>query len=224
VERRFENDLKELKSRILAMGGLVEQAIERATQALHERNPRKLEDVFSIEKKINTHHIDIDSSCVEVLARLSPVATDLRLILSILKINTDLERMGDQAVNIAYNAEHYLKDESIQAVDIYLPQMATAVRKMVRDSLDAFTNSDVVLAQNVLEQDDEVDSFKNRIFKTLIPFMKDHPSQVESAVDLILIARNLERMGDHATNIAEDVIFAYTGEDVRHGHQSEGES
>lgn len=216
MERQFETELKELKNKILAMGGYVEQAIDKATQALNDRNPRKLDDVHELERKVNEAHIDIDNTCLEVLARQSPVAADLRLILAITKINTDLERMSDQAVNISFNASHYMGDQTIE-VALNIPQMAAAVKTMVRNSLDAFMRADTQLAQMVLESDDEVDEYKNKVFKQLIPYMKKNPEKIEAALDLILIARNLERMGDHATNIAEDVIFACTGEDVRHG-------
>jgi phosphate transport system protein len=216
MERRFEGELKNLKAQILAMGGYVEQAIDKATLALNTRDLKKLDEVRALEKKVNEAHMTIDSMCLEVLARQSPVAADLRLILAIIKINTDLERMGDQAVNISYNAEHYLSQNKID-LDLKISEMAAAVKVMVRQSLDAFTREDTVLAQQVLESDDAVDDFKNHVFKTLIPYMAQNSGQIESALNLILIARNLERMGDHATNIAEDVIFAFTGEDVRHG-------
>lgn len=214
--RNFESELKTLKGRILEMGGYVEQAIDIATQALHERDVSKLDGIHLVERRVNEAHVLIDNACVELLARQSPFAADLRLVIAIIKINTDLERMGDQAVNISYNAAHYLKDTRIDVADD-LTKMAAAVKIMVRNSLDAFMNQDTVLAQAVLEADDEVDGYKNKMFQRLLPFMKQEPSLVESALDLILIARNLERMGDHATNIAEDVIFACTGEDVRHG-------
>lgn len=220
MQRQFEQELRELKNRILAMGGLVEQSIEKATHTLQAKDKNGLAALRAIERKINEEHIAIDSLCLEVLARLSPVAADLRLILAIIKINTDLERMGDQAMNIGYNTEHYIEDGGIdlqESLKLNLPTMATAVRKMVRDALDAFMKGDTVLAQKVLESDDEVDSYKNNIFDTLVTFMRTKPDQIGSALDLILVARNLERMGDHATNIAEDVIFACTGEDVRHG-------
>lgn len=216
MERRFESELKELKSRILAMGGFVEQAIEKATKALQERNTALLDEVHATERKINEAHIDVDNFCLEILARQAPVAADLRLILAVIKINNDLERMGDQAVNISYNAEHYIGDQPIELA-LNLPQMATLVKAMVRHSLDAFMRGDTKLAQEVLESDDAVDEIKNRVFDLLIPYMQTNPDRIESALNLILIARNLERMGDHATNIAEDVIFACTGEDVRHG-------
>jgi phosphate transport system protein len=216
MERRFESELKDLKNMILTMGGQVEMTIEKVIEAFNTRNKSKLEDVWSIEKKINKLHIEIDNTCLEVLARLSPVAADLRLILAIIKINNDLERIGDQAVNISYNADHFLTERNLD-IKLELPKMASLVQAMVRDSLDAFTRGDVNLAQEVLLRDDEVDGIKNSTFKLLVGYMQQNPSQIESALDLILIARNLERMGDHATNIAEDVIFACTGEDVRHG-------
>jgi len=226
MQRQFESELRELKNRILAMGGLVEQSIEKATQVLQTREPSAIAGIRGVERKINEEHVAIDSLCLEVLARLSPVAADLRLILAIIKINTDLERMGDQAMNIVYNIEHYIDDGGIdlqENLKLNLPLMAAAVRKMVRDSLDAFMKGDTALAQRVLESDDEVDAYKNKIFDTMVSFMRSKPDQIGSALDLILIARNLERMGDHATNIAEDVIFACTGEDVRHGHGADGQ-
>jgi phosphate transport system protein len=216
MERKFEAELKNLKSQVLAMGGFVEQSIEKAIQAFNLRDTAKLEEVRALERKVNQAHIEIDNLCLELLARQSPVAQDLRLILAIIKINTDLERMGDQAVNVAHNTQHYLEDQVVR-VALNLPHMAELVRAMVRDSLDALVREDIIMAQDILERDDEVDDFKNRIFKSMVTYMKENPAQVESALDLILIARNLERMADHATNIAEDVIFAYTGEDVRHG-------
>lgn len=217
MERRFEAELKDLKGRILAMGGYVEQAIEKATEALEARDPSLLEAVHALEEKINEAHMEIDNKCLEILARLAPVAMDLRLILAVIKINTDLERMGDQAVNISYNTEHYITDKKID-VALNLTEMANQVKSMVRNSLDAFMRADIQLAQTVLESDDAVDANKNRVFDLLVPYMKQNPEKIEAALDLILIARNLERMADHATNIAEDAIFASTGEDVRHGH------
>lgn len=216
MERKIESELKNLKGRILEMGGYVEQAIDMVTKALHDRDVTSLSGVRAIEHKVDDAHVAIDNACVELLARQSPFAADLRLIIAIIKINTDLERMGDQAMNISYNADHYLKESRIDVADD-LSKMGVAVKSMVRMALDAFMKQDVTMAQQVLEADDEVDGYKNAMFRHLIPYMKNDPSTVESALDLILIARNLERMGDHATNIAEDVIFACTGEDVRHG-------
>lgn len=214
--RGFEIELKELKDELLKMGGYVELAISKATEGLNLRDARCLKEVRVFEDKINEAHILIDNMCLEILARLSPVAADLRLILSVVKINTDLERMGDQAMNISYNTEHYLDDKSVE-LSLELPKMSELVKAMVRDALDAFMRGDIELAREVLTRDDAVDKIKNNSFKLMVPYMQNNPNKIEAALDLILIARNLERMGDHATNIAEDVIFTYTGVDVRHG-------
>lgn len=216
MQRQFETELRELKNRILAMGGLVEQAIEKSTLLLGSRDQSGFTQLKSIERRINEENMMIDSICLEILARLSPVAADLRLILAIIKINTDLERMGDQAMNIGYNVDHFIEDGGVD-LKLNLPLMAGLVKKMVRDSLDAFMKDDIQLAQQVLESDDEVDQCKNDVFLKMVAFMRTSPDQIGPALDMILVARNLERMADHATNIAEDVIFACTGEDVRHG-------
>ena len=214
--RHFETELKNLKEQILAMGGHVERAVEAATQALIQKKPELLKTVHELEAKINREHMEVDEACVRLLARQSPLAADLRLVIAVLKISTDLERMGDQAVNIAYNAKDYLGRTPVKEL-VDTPIMASEVRSMVRDCLDAFVRQDRELAQNVLERDDKVDALKDKIFRELITYMTANPSDVEAALDLILIARNLERLGDHATNIAEDVIFAVTGNDIRHG-------
>lgn len=216
MQRHFDIELKNLKEQILAMGGHVETAVECATKALMQRKPELLKQVYELEDKINQEHIQVDESCVQLLARQSPLAADLRLVVAILKISTDLERMGDQAVNISHNTREYLEGPAVKDL-IDLPQMAADVRTMVRESLDAFVKQDRDLAQAVLLKDDAVDAMKDKIFKDLTEVMRKKPELVEQALDLILIARNLERLGDHATNIAEDVIFAVTGSDIRHG-------
>ena len=214
--RQFESELKSLKEQILAMGGHVEVSVESATQALIQRDVSRLKLVNEMEEKINLEHKQVDEACVQLLARQSPLAADLRLVVAILKISTDLERMGDQAINIAHNTRDYLKDEPIKPL-VDLPVMAREVRAMVRQSLDAFVRQDKTLAKQVLEMDDNVDSLKDKIFHELIGMIEQNPKIAKQALDLILIARNLERLGDHATNIAEDVIFVVSGEDVRHG-------
>lgn len=216
MDRHFDAELTKLKDLILSMGGSVEQAIEHATQALLLREPERLERVFTLEDQVNKSHITVDETCLNLLALQAPMAKDLRLIIAIMKINTDLERMGDQAVNIAHNAKRYLAEPPLKPL-IDLPRMAEDVRAMVRDSLDSLVKRDQNLANDVLNRDDRVDAFKNQIFRELITYMIGDPRAIERALNLILIARNLERIGDHATNIAEDVIFAITGRDVRHG-------
>lgn len=216
MERTMDSQLDELKRLILVMGGHVERALSEATVALISRNSENFNQVHDIEKKINEGHMAVDNACLSVLAKQGPVAKDLRLILSIVKINTDLERMGDQCVNIAYTGKDYLSRQPLSHVsDITV--MSQLVREMVKDSLDCFVRGDVVLAKKILLKDDEVDGLKNKVFRDHLSHMKTAPQDVEACLDLILVARNLERLGDHATNIAEDVIFAFTGKDVRHG-------
>lgn len=214
--RHVDIELRSLKEKILAMGGCVESAIEEATQALIEREPKRFSRVHELEKQINQAHIAVDEACLDLLARQSPLAADLRLVVAIIKINTDLERMGDQAVNISHNGERYLAEPPLKPL-IDLPRMAEKVRVMVREALDAFVRGDATLAQKVLDVDDDVDALKDQIFRELITYMISDPKAIQRALNLILIARNLERLGDHATNIAEDVIFATTGRDIRHG-------
>lgn len=215
MERHFDVSLRELKERLVTMAGHVERAIESATQALQRRDREQIEKVFELEKRINEAHVAVDSACVTLLALQQPLAADLRLIVAMIKINCDLERMGDQAVNIANNSERYIKGEPLKPL-VDLPRMFGEVRVMVREALDSFVRADAPLARTVLRRDDAVDALKNKIFKDVLEHIKAHPNGIEQGLNLILIARNLERIGDHATNIAEDVIFAISGDDIRH--------
>lgn len=216
MHRQFEEELKDLKEQILAMGSHVEQAVEAATKALILRQPGNFKLVHELEERINREHKEVDESCLQLLARQSPLAADLRLVIAVLKISTDLERMGDQAVNIAQNAKDYLEHEPITEL-VKIPRMATEARAMVREALDAFVKQDKPLAEAVILKDDLIDDLKGQVFRELVAYMSQNPTNIQPALDLILIARNLERLGDHATNIAEDVIFAVTGDDIRHG-------
>lgn len=220
TQRTLDVGLDELRHRLMVMSGYVEVALESAIQAWRARNTDRLKQVYEIEDKVNDCHVSIDDACLKLLATQQPMASDLRLILSIVKINSDLERMVDQAVNIANNAEYYLKaPPAIQLVE--LSSMADEVKWMVKASIDAVVKSDETLAHEVCLRDDKVDDFKDRIFRNILGQIKQDPSLVEQGFNLILIARNLERIGDHATNIAEDVIFTVSGEDIRHGAKSE---
>ncbi len=216
MERVLDNQLEELKKLILLMGGHVEKSLSVAITALLEKDLAKFNLVHDIEKKINEAHIQVDNACMAMLAKQGPVAKDLRLILSIIKINTDLERMGDQAVNIAFTGKDYLGREPLLQIN-HITRMTELAGQMVKDSLDSFVRGDLDLAKKILMMDDEVDELKNKVFHELISHIKLNPLHVEACMDIILIARNLERLGDHATNIAEDVIFAVTGKDIRHG-------
>lgn len=216
MDRSIDSGMSKLKNKLLLMGGYVEKAIEEATVGLVEGKADRFSKVHDHEKIVNQLHKEVDEDCLHLLATESPMARDLRTIIAVIKINTDLERMGDQAVNIALNAAEYLRDPPIKPL-IDIPRMAEISRWMVREALDAFVRVDLKLADEVLKRDDEVDELKNQIFRELLTYMVSDPKKIEQALNLILIARNLERVGDHATNIAEDVIFIGTGKDIRHG-------
>jgi phosphate transport system protein len=215
IHRQIDTGLNELKEQLITMAGYVEESVEYATRAWRDRDKNTIQKVYEIEEKVNAAHMAVDASCVKLLATQQPLAQDLRLILSIIKINTDLERMVDQAVNIAKNAEYYLKAPALSDVKD-LSEMSDAVKFMVREAIDAFVKSDDVLARKVLQCDDKVDNFKDKIFHDVLEHIKAEPKDIEQGLNVILIARNLERIGDHSTNVAEDVIFTVSGKDVRH--------
>lgn len=216
MHRIVDDELTQLKKQLMEMGGHVEKAVDAAIQALTQRQIDKFDEVFEVEKIINREHLQVDEKCLEILAKQSPLATDLRLVIACIKINTDLERMGDQAVNIAHNGRYYLSEPELKPL-IDIPRMAQEARLMIQEALQAFVKRDLELARTVLDRDDGVDELKNRIMRDLVAIMQNDSKTVERSLALILIARNLERLGDHATNIAEDVIFAVTGDDIRHG-------
>lgn len=215
----MEKQLAQVKSTLLEMGGGVEKALGLLADSIGTRNPEVHKEVRLIENNINACHKEVDLLCLQVLAMQSPRAKDLRFILSCIKINTDLERMGDQCVNISHTSQDYVEGSALAEVKTVL-EMARKVRSMLRRSLDCFVSNQLADAQEILTLDDEIDGYKNRIFQQMIQVMKTDSSKVTEAVDLILIARNLERIADHCTNIAEDVIFSLTGDDVRHGGSS----
>lgn len=217
MERAIDTQLEELKKTILLMGGHVEKSLMLVTTALLAKDITMFSEVHEIEKRINEDHILVDSMCMNVIAKQGPVAKDLRLIISVIKINNDLERMGDQAVNISYSGKDYLGRKPIVSQLGDIEKMSEIAGRMVKGSLDCFVRGDTEQAKKILMMDDEIDALKAKVFLDATAHMKLHPEDVEAGLDLILIARNLERLGDHATNIAEDVIFAITGRDVRHG-------
>lgn len=216
MERTIDNQLEELKKLISKMGAHVEHSLAVDAQALAQKNINQFSQVHEIEKNINDDQLKVDSACISILAKQSPVARDLRFILSIIKINTDLERMGDQAVNIAYLGREFVQRKSMLTTT-EIEKMFQLVQKMVREALDAFVKGDMKLAKQVLEMDDEVDSLRTDVNVKLKEKMKNTPTEIDACLDLILMARNLERLGDHATNVAEGVVYAYSGKDIRHG-------
>ncbi len=226
VVRHFQEDLGVLKERLLAMGGLAEDRVSRAVSALVGRDADLLDQVATGDEAINRLHIEIDTRAFTLLALHQPMATDLRAIVAALKINTDLERVGDLAVNVAQAAARYLAYPPIKPL-VDIPEMGEIAQRMLRNALDAFVARDVGLAERVLREDDRLDSLKTQVFRDLLDYMLRDRATVEPALDLILISRHLERIGDHATNIAEDVIFLVSARDVRHhaadeAHRSAG--
>ena len=219
VFRHFQEDLDALKERLLAMGGLAEERVRESVHAIKDRDAAAVEAVLSGDEPINDLHMEIDDRCFKLLALHQPMAADLRVIVAAVKINTDLERVGDLAVNIAEAGKRYLQHAPVKPL-IDIPRMGELAQKMLRDALDAFVRRDIALAEAVLAADDTLDELKSQIFRELLTYMLQDPETIEPALDLILISRHLERIGDHATNVAEDVIFILSAKDVRH-HGSE---
>tara|TARA_B100001250_G_scaffold390670_1_gene390853 strand:+ start:7371 stop:8063 length:693 start_codon:yes stop_codon:yes gene_type:complete len=218
LERKFDQQLDDLKTELLAMGGAVEKSVEQALYALVERDDQTVNDVLKGGVEIDEWEIQVEEQTLTLLATHAPVAKDLRLLTTVLKINDDLERINDQSVNIAQRAAVLNKMPLLKPL-IDIPGMADIARGMVRDALDAFVRNDVNLARIVGETDEKLDEFRDRIFRELVVFMTDSKDQVDvvdRAIQLILISRHLERIGDHASNIAENVVYAVEGRIVRH--------
>jgi len=215
VVPHFQEQLATLKERLLVMGGLAEERVRAVMEAVVERDLSIVERIQTGDEPLNQLHIEIDDRCFKLLALHQPMAADLRAIVSAVKINTDLERVGDLAVNIAEAVRRYLHHPPVKKL-IDIPRMAEIAQKMLRESLDAFVRRDVELAQGVLNQDDLLDTLKTQVFRELLTYMLQDQTKIEPALDLILISRHLERIGDHATNVAEDVIFMVSARDVRH--------
>jgi phosphate transport system protein len=214
----FESELQALKNRLLNMGALVEQRVHAAIQALMERNLAAAQDIARSDQDVNELQIEIDERCLRLFALQQPMASDLRLITAAMKINADLERIGDQAVNIAEQAVRIADHPPLKPI-IDLPRMAEIAERMTRESLDAFVRKDPDLARTILARDDEVDQLKDHVFRVLLTYMMADPGTIERALGLILVSRHIERIADHATNIAEDVIFVVEAKDVRHHHE-----
>jgi phosphate transport system protein len=215
MKRHFDEELKKLKEKVFKMGLLVEKAIENATTALFQRNSELAESVLKGDQEINLCEIETDELGHELIALHQPAAVDLRLITMVLKITNDLERMGDQAVNIAEKALLINQEPPLKPYQD-LPRMADEARRMVRDSLDAFMQNDPEKAKAILEKDDLVDQINDKIYEEIQTILADKPQYIQTGVSLIMVAHNLERVADLATNIAEDVIYLKRGIDVRH--------
>jgi phosphate transport system protein len=215
--RPFVTELGDLQNKLLEMGGLVETSIHTTIRSLVERDESLMSTIWQSEDRINQLDIEIDEKATRLLALNQPVAKDLRFLTAAIKINSDLERMGDLAINLAQRSLSLLNRPQVKPL-VDIPHMSKTVESMVRKSLDAFVLRDEELARSVLMSDDEVDDLKNAIYRELLELIEHGEAPAGPGFDLIFIAHNLERIADHATNIAEDVLFLIKGVDVRHHH------
>jgi phosphate transport system protein len=215
TDRAFENQLAKVRASILEMGGLVEEQIAQAMRALVNRDGELGRTVVDRDHTVNRFDVEIDGLCLKALALHQPAARDLRLITTALKITTDLERIGDLAVQIAERARELAAELPVKPY-IDLPRMAELARDMVHKSLDAFVREDAELALSVCAADDEIDKLHEQLFRELLSFMVENPQTISRAMRLLFISKSLERVGDHATNIGEMVIFMVKGRDIRH--------
>ena len=217
MHRHFDEQILEIRQKLVRMGGLAESMIASALRMLIERDDRHFRDVSEREEQVNALQIEIDDMAVRVTALQQPVGSDVRFLFMAARITSELERIADQAINICQSAEHLLKAPPLKPfVDI--PIMADIAQRMVRDGLDALIRKDVAISERVLREEDKVDAFRDQIFRELLTYMMADPATIPRALSLILISRNLERVGDHATNIAEEVIYWIQGRDIRHHH------
>lgn len=215
MPRKFDELASTLKAKVLEMGGLVESMVQKAMNALVERDAGKIDAVLEDEKKVDQLQLDIDELAVRLLAIQSPMAFDLRFVLMAARINTELERVGDQCVNMCENVQLLLAEPPLKPL-IDLPKMAQVAGRMLHESLQAFIEQSAQRAIEVIRMDDEVDGLNDQIFRELLTYMISDTRSITRALSLILMARNVERVADHATNIAEEVIYLVRGEDVRH--------
>ena len=216
MERHFDEELNRLKELLLRMGATAEDMIQKAVRALRERNEKLTQEVFTLEEQVNHMHVEVDDRCLKLIALHQPMAGDLRFLAAAMKINNDLERIADMAVNASQTAFYHLFKEPPVPQIAMVQNMAEVAQRMLRHSLEAYATRDVDLAQRVLAEDAEEDRLKAQALKDLISLIRSDPPRSEAFVELILLSKNMERIGDHATNIAEDVVFMVLGKDIRH--------
>lgn len=213
--RPIDRDIEEIRQQMLEMGGMVEEMVERAIRALVERSDEMAEGIVASDRQVDLLEKDIDERIHSTVVRYQPTAVDHRLLMAIMKITNDLERIGDSATNIARSIKDLNREPPLKPY-IDLPRLSEMVQAMVRDTLDSFVEKDVERAYAILKRDDAVDQLYAQIFRELLTYMIEDPKSVTRALQLLLIARNLERVADHATNVAENVIYYLQGRDVRH--------
>ena len=215
MERHRDQDLDKIRQSLLRMGGVVERMIQEAMRALMDRDQPRAQAVIRTDDEVDHLQVETDALCNRMLALQQPTAVDLRFLVATMKIATDLERMGDSAVNVAQAVE-VLNQEPPLKPYIDLPRLADLTQSMVRDALDSFVRRDARAALDVCKRDDDVDGLYKQLFRELVTYMLEDPKNITRALHLLLVARNYERIADHATNIGEDVIFYVEGRDIRH--------
>ena len=213
--RYFHEQLQDVLKQITIMGSLTESMITLAMRMLVERNESLVDEIYRKEDEVNALQVSIDDTAIGLIATQQPVGKDVRFLFMTSKIVTDLERIADQAKNICQNAQFVLAQPPLKPM-VDLPIMAEIAQKMVRDALSAVINRDVGLAEKIIHEEKKVDAFRDQIFRTLLTYMMADPGTIQRALSLILISRNIERIGDHATNIAEEAIYIVLGRDIRH--------
>jgi phosphate transport system protein len=217
MKRKFDEQLAALKAKVVKMGAITQGMIREAAAALVERDEKRIKNVLASEEQLDKLQVEIDDEAIHLLLLQSPVAMDLRLILMAVRINTELERVGDLCVNMCENVQLLLSEPQLKPL-IDLPKMAELASQMLHESLQAFMESSPKKALKVLGVDDEVDALNDQIFRELLTYMISDTKSITRSLSLILLSRNLERIGDHATNIAEEVVYLVRGEDIRHQH------
>jgi phosphate transport system protein len=215
VERHFDIEIDHLKDQLLLMAGRAESIVQKSIQALARRDKELAQTVFEDDHAIDRLEIDLEERCLELLARHQPLARDLRFITATLKISNDLERIGDHAVNIAGSALKLMEEPPLKPL-VDIPRMAELATGMLRDALDAFVRRDAGGARTLVKRDDDVDALNEQLFRELISFMIENPRTITRAMELILVARNLERVADLATNVAEEVVFIAEARIIKH--------
>ncbi|MFI5398738.1 MAG: phosphate signaling complex protein PhoU [Candidatus Binatia bacterium] len=218
TDRHYEAELKQLHVKILEMGGLVEKQIAGAVAALISRDDEQARLIIERDHSVNRMDVEIDDLCLRLLALHQPAAKDLRLITTALKITTDLERIGDMAVNLCERVLELNREPQLKPF-IDIPRMAEVAQQMLRESLDSFVREDIELALSVCREDDIIDGLTSQLFHELLAYMVEDPRTISRAIPLLFVAKYLERIGDHATNIAEMVVFMAKGKSIRHMDQ-----
>ncbi|MFQ6040916.1 MAG: phosphate signaling complex protein PhoU [Candidatus Poribacteria bacterium] len=215
MQRHFDQELKELQDKLLLMGGMVENMLLKAVQSLLDRDEQLAREVIDADNEPDLLEIEIDELCNRLIVLRQPAASDLRRITTAMHINRELERMADQAVNIAERSIELLSDPPVKPY-IDLPKAAQIVQKMIKDSLNAFINRDTKLAREIVSRDDQVDALRDQVFRELITYMMENPRLIHPSIEIILIFRHLERLADNATNICEEIVYMVEGKIIKH--------